>query len=378
MPPSAAVLEKPLPEFETRITSATLKSWPNLREKFIQNASLHSNPGTFEPEYKFIVPERETFQDIMLAIGAHRDIAIGPDHLYKSKDYILLSLGMDTIDEDGNPTYKFQDNGFQYRNRMSYSPEVAAKSRRFCNIQANMKDLLDGEAGMRNEFEEIIPSHDIPQGLDHGVRYLINKYESEGVQLPSFLYDVLDEQLAVGELCMTSRAQFYFIHKMPDLGCAVIYEACADSQIYSTPKADKIVGRDYEFEVEAKNISCPGCAPTDEQKIAILQTSLERLKDIVLGVDNRIFMSEESKLQRAARSVSDYYNSKEICSSDELTPNRDPGRDFALRLNNRPSEILYAKASQLQAMMLQAEPSHKLISKDWLANHGDMGYSRRP
>ncbi|PZP57219.1 MAG: hypothetical protein DI586_01100 [Micavibrio aeruginosavorus] len=378
MPPSANTLNKEaVPHFETRITADSLKSWPSLRQKFTQSAALHKTPGTFEPEFKFIVPSKDTFGQILQKLYAHKDVSMGPNTLYKPKDYILLSLGMDTIDAAGNPTYAFQDHGFQYRNRMSYHPEFTQKARRFADIQANMKDLMDQDLGMRNEYEAMIPFHDIPAGLDHGVKYIIDKYESEGVTPPSFLYDVLDERLAVGEICMTSRAQHNFIHHMPDLGCSVVYEYCADSQIFSTPKADIMTGNDYEFEIEAKNICCPGCSPSDDQKMTILKTSLERLKHVILAADQRIFMSDESKLQRAARSVSDYYSSKPI-HSEELSAGRDLGRDFALRLNNRPSEILYAKGHLLQRLAQAADKADTLISKDWLAKPGDMGYSHRP
>lgn len=378
MLPSASTLKKEIPSFETRITPATLKEWPNLSSKFVESAALHNTPGKSEPEYKFIVPSKDKFKGIIQALANHPDIHIGPDYLFRPKDYILLSFGMETIDNEGNPTYSFLDNKFQYRNRMAYRPNIAKKSSRFDNIQANMKDLMGDKAGIRDELEAMIPFHDIPEGLNHGVKYLINELESEGTTPPSFLYQITDSQLAVGELCMSSRAQFNFIHKLPHMNCAVIYETCADSQIFSTPKADKIVGSDYEFEIEAKYIFCPGCAPSDKKKMEILKTSLEMIKPIITGTDTNIYMSVESKLQRAARAVSDYYKSKTIIGAELLTPGRDPGRDFALRFNMQASDILYAKAAQLQALLIDADRADTLVSKEWLVNSGDMGYSRAP
>ena len=324
-----------------------------LASQFIRTTNIFKIPGAREPEYKFIVPEKESFRAIIATLAAHPSIKIDPVHGYKQRNDVLLSLGMDTVDADDIPTRLVQQNDYQYRVRMSYYPDARSFDR-VDRIQANLKNLLNCSDGMRDEFEAMIEIGDM-HGLNHGVDYLINKYKSGGPQLPSFLYDLVDHKMAVNEICMTSRAEFGFEHRVPGMNCSVRYEACTDSQLYASPSAHHFVGRDYEFETEAKYIWCPERVLSDSEKMNILIASLESVKQIILPVDKKIYLSDHSKLQRAAKAVEAYYDESPFSARSQ-------------EMGITSSDVLYSGAFALKELMRSSDKTDQLLQKEWLVN----------
>jgi hypothetical protein len=353
--------------FEVKITEI-LPSWGGLPSDFNTAGSRHSIPHIFEHEVKRLLPDANSFGNVLGSLAQDKSITVHPSY-FLAKPYILLSLAMDTVDDIGNPTGLIAGNNMQYRVRMAYYPDGS-----FQNAQANMKDLMGEDA--RREFEATIDC-DSPgcKAIDSGLPELLKRYDTEGV-LPSFLYEnnLAGTPLAVSALCMTKRTQIYLFHALSrDKGrvtSGIVYEVCADTSYFASPDAKYITGHDHELELEAKEIFCTAYAPTDEQKIEMLEKSARQLGSIIQRIERRAKPSPLSKLQRANEALSDLV--KNGIYSENFGHNNPPLANIsapvfqALSFNLSPSQILHHHKLDLTHLIRKVEGCPALIGPELL------------
>ena len=375
MPPSASVIDLVDPsqkglfdsfkQYEQTLCPKECTSWISLRGSFSRNASFFSTPGVFEAEIKSILPNEQAIAKVIGTLTNSPEIGMAPPAFYKAKNYTLLSFRMDTLDKNGNPTGLVELNNHQHRVRMSYNPSEHGVTKRFNNIEASLKTLWsDGD--IRNEFEAPIEKSDNAE-INHGLGNLIAYSKYKGIELPEFIEQIAGENMAIESLTMSNRAQFYFVHQMPDQRCGVVYEACVDSNRFGTPKGTILVGEDIEFECEAKAIFCSdGCVPSDTRKTDILHQSMERMGILIRSADSRIYQSPLSKIQRASDYVAQYYEATPFYNNHACPPSMRQGIFAALSQNVKPTDLLYDKASRLSYLMKDAQPAKDLMQPEWL------------
>lgn len=375
MPPSASVLDLIDPakrdlfdkfkHYEQALCPIECTSWISLRGSFSRNASFFSIPGAAEAEIKSILPNERSIPTVISYLSNSREISMAPPSFYKAKNYTLLSFRMDTIDAEGTPTALIERNNHQHRVRMSYQHAALGVMNRFNNIESSLKTLWSN-GDIRNEFEAPIAKNDASE-INHGLNNLISYSKYKGIKLPPFIEEIMAERMAIESICMSNRAQFYFIHQMPDQRCGIVYEACVDSNRFATPKGNFLVGSDIEFECEAKSIFCSdGCVPSDNRKTEILIESMSRMAALIRSADKGIHQSELSKIQRASHYVAEYYESYPRYDNNQCAPNMRSGIFVALSQNIKPTDLLFDKSSPLSNLVRDAQPASTLMQPEWL------------
>ncbi len=375
MPPSASVIDlvnsaqqemfDRFKQYEQSLCPKECTNWISLKGSFARNASFFSIPGAAEAEIKSILPRESSIHKVISHLSHSREIGMAPPTFYKAKNYTLLSFRMDTVDHNGNPTGLVELNNHQHRVRMSYTPSAHGVFNRFDNIESSLKTLWsDGD--IRNEFEAPIAKGDEGE-INHGLHNLLSFSKYKNIELPSFIEDIASEDMAIESICMSNRAQFYFVHQMPDQRCGVVYEACVDSNRFATPKGTVLVGSDIEFECEAKAIFCSdGCVPSNARRLDILMESMERMGDLIRKADKGIEQSPLSKIQRASDYVARYYEARPYFTNHACPETMRKGIFAALSQGVRPTDLLYDKASPLVHLLKDAQPAAALMQPHWL------------
>lgn len=375
MPPSADVIDlidptkfefyEKFKQYEQPLCPKECTSWMPLKGNFSRNASFFSIPGASEAEIKSLLPSKHTIPRVISKLASHPEIGMAPPAFYKAKNYTLLSFRMDTVNYNGQPTGLIEQNNHQYRVRMSYIPNEVGVSNRFERIESSLKTLWsDGD--IRNEFEAPIAKTDW-KAINDGLSELIKYSAYKGIELPGFIPEIASQDKAIESICMSNRAQFYFIHMMPDQRCGVVYEACVDSNHYSTPKGTLLVGQDIEFECEGKAIFCTDhCVPSDERKTQILLESMNRMGEIVRSAERGIYQSDLSKIQRASRYVAEHYEASPFYSEHQCPPHMRLGVFAALSQHVKPTDILFDKSIPLVHLLKDAQPARALMQPEWL------------
>lgn len=265
---------------------------------------------------------------------------LGQDGLH-ARDYTLISLGMDTVDGQ-RPTRVVATNHYQYRERFSLPHDPNKPVDKY---DACAKTLLSQVQGgdHRKEFEAAC--------ADRKRGYNIFRKKDN---LPPFFYDLDPGSLYVEAVCMTSRASFFSLMKIPDHDVFALLEHCCDSNLFSTPNCDVIAGADNEWETEVKGFfgESPALASCQGQHKLINLCFREITTSFKAAVGNALHAHRVSKMERATWAVDDFY------ISNGPTQNRPPadipqGIFHALTQRRRACDIvsntalLYTLAEEL-------------------------------
>lgn len=212
------------------------------------------------------------------------------------RPYTLISLGMDTI-EQGHPTRIFAHNGYQYRERFSlpHNPHKPIEK-----YDANAKTLLSGIEGTehRLEFETAC----LPREGFNAFRKLPN--------LPEFFYTLDPGSLYVEAICMTSRACFFSLMKVPNHPVFALLEHCCDSNLFTTPHADVIAGADSEWETEVKGFwGDDDNLKTVEGQNNLIALCFNQIEQMFRNTTHdAVHRHHVSKMERALAAVDSFYS----------------------------------------------------------------------
>ena len=217
-------------------------------------------------------------------------------------DYVLVSLGMDTVKT--LPMAEFFLNDMQYRLRFPIHPHdknITSGSEIISlnSIDANLKDRLSKmKAGEhRIELETTITN---PLQSLQEFKKLNN--------VPSFMKNITDEDLRVSEVCMTSRVGFFMMTKVPNADAHILLHGCFDVSRYTTPAMEVFTNRTprIEIELEAKYFFGNDANLSDE---STQKEYVNRVFSQMTKISNNYNFSvfERSKMEDAAHSVEEFY-----------------------------------------------------------------------
>ncbi|MGB1077709.1 MAG: hypothetical protein ACPG05_05315, partial [Bdellovibrionales bacterium] len=89
-----------------------------IEQYFNSSAQTYPIPDHLEPELKYLVTsDASCFLEILETLKNSPDVISSPDFNTIPNGYALLSVGLDTVSEDGTPTRKIAKAGYQYRVR---------------------------------------------------------------------------------------------------------------------------------------------------------------------------------------------------------------------------------------------------------------------
>lgn len=300
-------------------------SFPTEQFTHLVNMSAYTPIGyNLEPELKFSLPitkpktvsihtsyrkdmlvEREEQQAFYL----FRQLAKSFNHAAKEgmstidrngahpRDYILVSLGQDTLSH--LPTLKIRQCGHQYRERFALS--IVSGSAHTAKYEANAKTLLsESQNGRhRQEFE-----------ITCGTPSQSYQTFRQIADLPEFFHEIDPDTLFVDSICMTARSCFFSLTHIQETGIAVLLEHSCDISRFTTPHTDVFTNKhlDCEWESEVKGFYGEddrlNSREGQQELVNMLFSHLqERMSQKVKGLS----LNTKSKMERAAISVSDYY-----------------------------------------------------------------------
>ncbi len=310
-----------------------------LKTHFQHPARAYTIPDDLEPELKYILPHIRSFREIFDTI-----LSTPQTHTNQTaplpNNYVLLSIGLDTISQNGYPTQKIATAEYQYRVRTNLSSTYhgshnATDSTIKCRTHNTSCDRIEIET-QAGDLEK----KTIPKSLS------VLKKRRGDKPLPPVFTHITDHDLRVEALCLTSRSNFFFEFRVQE-GLIARYHACADQNLFLTPHADTHVGGDLETEFEIYEfISDEFLTPEEvKEKIILAQDKLDKILRTQHGSD--ISPSPASKLVRAANAVSTHYQNNN--PNLQLKDARDPApyytpHQWALLSDIRPADLFTKNA----------------------------------
>lgn len=304
-------------------------------------------PGAREPENSFLLTDMSVMYKIYDALSLSEDIAIVPNS-GTFENGTMVSLGLDTVGEDGLPTRKIDESGYTLRSRAGFTSEAKAP---YSHIDWSVKSAE--KTIHRKEWES--PNEGGRFNMDYA------RLLAENPSLPAVFSEIDTADLRVSSVCLTSRYMYSLKHDMPEHGITLFYDMCNDACVFTTPHADAPVGYRRELEAEVKKVFVNRDI-SEEELNHLITISLSRMQDkIETAALGEASYTDKSKLKDAQDHVAAYYERR---FQGELAEMGQNGEDHALAQNIRPEDFHHKTKLQNLSKLFSMIPHAKDLNPE--------------